>query len=210
MAESEDQELMNLLGKAPPPGVPPIVEDKLPPSTPPIPPSPPPPKVQPIKITAKDIMEVPPIVEPVLAAPVKSTELNPNATLNKEPQTLQKEENTDFNQLVSLFSKRVGKIMKNQDDIREKTLKDLDLLDKKLKATIDNKPNIAVVQGWVAMHQTLADMDGNSTAVLDSIARLISAAKKNDLLISAGGDVKLDGDSLVDILNQNRFEDEQQ
>jgi hypothetical protein len=77
------------------------------------------------------------------------------------------------------------------------------------EATKQNKRiSPAMVEAWTKLLQTKTEVNTNASRVLDSVARLISAGKGNDLIINLNQAKSANGIDLNAILAQPAYDDE--
>lgn len=135
------------------------------------------------------VPEPPPVVAPVLTpAPVEEPTLltkvddKPAAALVEE----QSEEDQGFKRLVSRFNASVEIIIDNHAKDRDQIERGISLLDAMIRDAVTNNKKIspAYVEAWAKLISAKTEVNANATGVLDSIAKLLSAGKKNDLILN--------------------------
>jgi hypothetical protein len=117
-------------------------------------------------------------------------------------------------QLLSKFGGSVDEIICNQRQDRIQVSQAIQVVAQHIAEKIQNEPNnlkgIGVfLDAWARMLQTKADINANASRALDSIAKLLSAGKSNDLILNiTGKNLDTNNLDLEALLNQPPTEDE--
>jgi hypothetical protein len=144
------------------------------------------------------------VPEPELVTPEKIEQ--PPADLDKPEES---PDDIGVRQLLAKFGSSVDEIISNQKADRSQIDDAILYLDGVIKKAIANDEKLSpmYVDAWARLHQAKADVNANASKVLDSVAKLLSAGKGNELVLnlglSASGDIDLE-----ELLKQDKYEDE--
>jgi hypothetical protein len=162
--EDVDNELVSMLESEPesPPQEPPPIEK---------PPTPP-----------QDVIPVsePKVTHNIVVEPTKSELIKPE----KEPQ-----DKLGLRKLVLDFSKTADVVSKNYESDRNRVEVAVAYFEHIVRDAQDNSKKLspAFVEGYVKLLAIKAEINTSATSLLDSIAKLVSAAKNNNIIINLGG-----------------------
>jgi hypothetical protein len=121
------------------------------------------------------------------------------------------EENADLGikQLLSKFGNTVEQIIENQDADRKQIDDAIQFLEGVIKDANNNNKKLSPVyiDAWTRLMQSKADVNANASKVLDSVAKLISAGKGNELIIK-NDNITSGSLDLEALLEQEKYEDE--
>ena len=152
-------------------------------------------------------VETPPVkefVDPVLES-VQTTYVEPEIFKDKpEDETSKK-----INELIKLFSSTVEIIVNNYSTDREQVESAISYFEEQVKVARAAKEKLppSIIEGWVKLLTVKAEINSNSVGVLDSMAKLLAAAKNNNLIINIG-EGKSGGLDLEKLLSQEPKDDE--
>lgn len=155
------------------------------------------------ELTEATTQEVP---EPELVTPEKVEA--PSADLDK-PETPSEDE-LGVKPLLNKFGASVDEIIDNQRSDREQIDNAIQYLDGVIKKAVEEEEKMSpiYVDAWARLLQAKADVNANASKVLDSVAKLFSAGKGNELILNLG--LSSSGDlDLEELLRQKQYEDEQ-
>ena len=146
-----------------------------------------------------------PVIEPEVTEVIEDTSILPS---NLEQPT--EDEDFGIKKLVSKFGNTVDIIIQNQSKDRDQLENAIGYFENEVKeATKQNKRiSPAMVEAWTKLLQTKTEVNTNASRVLDSVARLISAGKGNDLIINLNQAKSANDIDLNAILAQPAYDDE--
>lgn len=153
-----------------------MLEDSEPPSEPP--------SEQPLQEVFPPVQETqvaePKVTQNIVVEPTKSELITPE----KEPQ-----DKLGLRKLVLDFSKTADVVSKNYENDRNRVEVAVAYFEHIVRDAQDNgkKLSPAFVEGYVKLLAIKAEINTSATSLLDSIAKLISAAKNNNIIINLGG-----------------------
>lgn len=184
---NEDSDLVSILGESSEED---IIEEPVPTTPEPEPPA------------AKDIT----VVEPVLEN-VQTTYTEPEIFKDKPEDETSKR----INELIKLFGSTVEIIVNNYATDRAQVENAISYFEDQVKVARAAKEKLppAIIEGWVKLLMVKAEINSNSVGVLDSMAKLLAAAKNNNLVINIGENGKAGGLDLEKLLSQEPKDDEQ-
>jgi hydrogenase maturation factor HypF (carbamoyltransferase family) len=166
---SQNQELIEILSS---------VSEPEPPEEPP---------AQPVAQSTAPI--VPPLIEPSLIQAITPEPNRPPSSL-VESQDDKNNINENFKRLIELFGTSVNEIIHNQHSDREQANSAIQIVQTQINQMIQNGNTKGIgvyLDAWARLLQTKAEINANAPRSMDSIAKLLSAAKSNDLIINIGG-----------------------
>jgi hypothetical protein len=155
-----------------------------------------------------------PVVAPSKAAKfIDPVTVSPSPT--KLPAELTTEEKTEdvlgIKALLMGFGKIAQDIINKHATDREQVDQALKYFEQQVKAmqTAGIKLPSSLVEGWVSLLKIKADINSNAPAVLDSYAKLLAAAKNNNIVINMTGMQQGSGEIDLDkVLSQPAYDDE--
>jgi PHP family Zn ribbon phosphoesterase len=118
--------------------------------------------------------------------------------------------NDNFKRLIELFGTSVNEIINNQHTDREQVDSAIQIVQAQINTMIQsgNTKGIGVyLDAWARLLQTKAEVNANAPRSMDSIAKLLSAAKSNDLIINLGGGAAKGTLNLEELLSQPMKDD---
>lgn len=120
------------------------------------------------------------------------------------------EDDIGIRALLSQFGSSLDNIIKNHKADRDQVEEAIRLIEKKVKDSIDSgaKINSTYLDVYARLLQTKTDINAMAPKALDSVAKLISAGKGNDLIVNLGVSSN-SGIDLEKLLQQKAYEDEQ-
>lgn len=112
-------------------------------------------------------------------------------------------------QLLSKFGNTVEQIIINQETDRKQIDDAIQFLEGVIKSARDKGEKLSpvYVDAWTRLMQSKADVNANASKVLDSVAKLVSAGKGNELVIK-NDSVSTGSLDLESLLEQEKYEDE--
>lgn len=150
---------------------------------------------KPVQVTPEPVL-IPKPVPDMLATNLTTPSEGPQDELN-------------IKAILLKFSSSLDSILENIPKDRNQIEGTIQLVETQIKAamaTPDKRIPSVLVEALVRLLQTKAEVNTNATMVLDSITKLLSAGKKNELMVSIGAKTgELD---LVKLLTQPKREDE--
>lgn len=193
--EEVDSELLDLLNATEVPA--------LPPTTPPPTITEPTPVAAPSSPSLAQALIVEPETTPHQAIPI------PAANLDKPEDSLDK---LGIKNLLEGFHSTSKLIIDNHAADRAQVDEALKYLETQVKASVSagDKAQTAMVDGWVKLLQTKAEINTNAVSVLDAQAKLLAAVKNNNVIVNVGGGSVGEGEiDLKTVFDQPLNEDEQ-
>jgi hypothetical protein len=203
---SEDQELLELLGALNPSKpqtvdldvIPPAEEPEQPVATESTPVQQPAvqsdiPNLEPTA-PVPDIPEVepppidkPPIIEPELTEnPVMQLTHNapPEPDLMTPTIQTQTQDQLGAKILLAKFGTTISKIISNHDKDRDQAENAITFFESKVRNAADTKGMTPYVEGWIHSLKLKAEINLNATHALDSITKLLAASKGNEIIVN--------------------------
>lgn len=153
------------------------------------------------------ITEIPkPVVEPELRQP-EPPKVPKSDLMNDIPQP---KDAAEVSQLLTKFATVIDTIIANYGTDRGQIELAIQLIEPMIReaATANRKVPPAFVDSWTRLLQTKAEINTNATSALDSVAKLLAAAKNNQLVVQTNVGNKAGGIDLVTLLQLPRTEDE--
>lgn len=147
-----------------------------------------------------------PVEEPVYTQP-NNDPVVPSELLVPTPE---KDDELGVKDLLQKFRTHANKIIGDHDADRQQIQEAIRMLQPYVEQSVaGNKPKVTsiIVESWAKLLQTKAEITSNGVSVLDSISRLISAAKNNQIVLNQQN-VQAGSVDLKDILSQPLEEDE--
>lgn len=147
-----------------------------------------------------------PVEEPVFTQP-SDEPIVPSELLVPTPE---KDDELGVKDLLQKFRTHANKIIGDHDADRQQIQEAIRMLQPYVEQSVaGSKPKITsiIVESWAKLLQTKAEITSNGVSVLDSISRLISAAKNNQIVLNQQN-VQAGSVDLKDILSQPPEEDE--
>jgi len=91
-----------------------------------------------------------------------------------------------INSLIKLFSDTANDIIHNYHNDRTQVNDALGYFENEVRVARSNGAKItpAMIEGWVKLLSVKSDINSNSISILDSMAKLLSAAKNNNLIVN--------------------------
>jgi len=144
-------------------------------------------------------------VEPEITEVFEKKELPSSDLIEKT-----EDEDLGIKQLVSKFSSTVETIIQNHKKDRSQLNDAITYFEEEVKEARKSNKRLSssMIDGWAKLLQTKTEINANASRVLDSVTRLISAGKGNDLIINLNQKAATDID-LDTLLNQPKYEDEE-
>ena len=148
---------------------------------------------------------VQPVSEPTLNVPVVQEPIQ--ATLTTPTQN---NDDIGIKVLLNKFGDSVNVILNNQLRDREQVESAILFFEAHVRqvTAAGGRLSPSYIEAWSTLLRTKTEINTNATGVLDSIARLLSAGKKNDLIINLGASPGSEGIDLETLLSQPKKEDE--
>jgi hypothetical protein len=146
------------------------------------------------------------VVEPELRPPAPP-EVPKSDLMNTAPQP---KDAAEISQLLTKFATVIDTIIANYGTDRGQIELAIQLIEPMIReaATVNKKVPPAFVDSWTRLLQTKAEINTNATSALDSVAKLLAAAKNNQLVVQTNVGTKGGGMDLVTLLQLPRTEDE--
>jgi len=146
------------------------------------------------------------VTEPVLET-VKTTYAEPEIFKDKPEDETSKR----INELIKLFGSTVEVIVNNYATDRAQVESAISYFEDQVKVARAAKEKLppSIIEGWVKLLMVKAEINSNSVGVLDSMAKLLAAAKNNNLVINIGEGGQTGGLNLEKLLSQEPKDDEQ-
>lgn len=167
--------------------------------------APPPPPQKPRRPDA--IMTVKPAVsEPVMNAPIQIIRSKPDDGPSAPIDVKESSQVAGIKGLLDIYVSQVSVLINNQVKDREQIDQAFNFLDGAIRTAAESGLKISpvYVESWAKLAIAKAEVNQSSTAVLDSIAKLLAAGKKNELVVNTGsqtaGTSSID---LADLLSQD-------
>lgn len=152
-----------------------------------------------------------------VAAPVEEPELVPAVIEQKEPppsELIQEEEEgkeqAGVRQLVMKFAGVVDEVLENNTENRKQLQEAIEYLDTQIKEARESGAKLSpvFVEQWAKLMIAKAEINTNTSKVLDSVAKLVAAGKGNELVIVNNNMEKTGSLDLESLLSQPAYEDE--
>jgi len=146
------------------------------------------------------------VTEPILET-VKTTYTEPEIFKDKPEDETSKR----INELIKLFGSTVEVIVNNYATDRAQVESAISYFEDQVKVARAAKEKLppSIIEGWVKLLMVKAEINSNSVGVLDSMAKLLAAAKNNNLVINIGEGGQTGGLNLEKLLSQEPKDDEQ-
>lgn len=146
-----------------------------------------------------------PVVEPEVTEVIEDTSILPS-NLGKSTE----DEDFGIKKLVSKFGSTVDIIIQNQSKDRDQLEDAIGYFENEVKEARKSNQRVspAMIEAWTKLLQTKTEVNTNASRVLDSVARLISAGKGNDLVINLNQAKSANELDLNAILAQPAYDDE--
>jgi hypothetical protein len=140
------------------------------------------------------------VVEPQLSPAPEPPPLPP-ATLTKVEVI---KDDLGIKKLIGKFTDSVDVIISNQGADRQQAENTFAYLDNLIRTAFASNVKVSpsIIEAWVKSMQIKSDINANAVGALDSIAKLLAAAKKHDLIINLGGGADPSGIDLAALLAQ--------
>lgn len=157
--------------------------------------------------------DLPPIVEPELKPANENIKLPANVEMSPllPPKKVDGGEldvvSLQVQELLIAYGDHFKTTVKNYDKDRVQIEQVISLLDTVVRTSILQKGASPYVDALARLLATKAEINTNATSALDSIAKLLAAAKSNDVIVNLGGVQKGQLD-LEALLSQPKREDE--
>ena len=121
------------------------------------------------------------VVEPELRPPAPP-EVPKSDLMNTAPQP---KDAAEISQLLTKFATVIDTIIANYGTDRGQIELAIQLIEPMIReaATVNKKVPPAFVDSWTRLLQTKAEINTNATSALDSVAKLLAAAKNNQLVV---------------------------
>jgi|APFre7841882654_1041346.scaffolds.fasta_scaffold236505_1 hypothetical protein len=147
------------------------------------------------------------IIEPELVKASEVQTILPSSDLLIQPI---QEDAAGVKVLLGVFGTTVQDIVRNYTKDREQIDKAIEYFESEVKSsqTSGAKLSPAFIEAWAKLLQAKAEINMSATSSLDSIAKLISAGKGNDLVINLNGKIPKGNLNLEALLTQPKYEDE--
>lgn len=164
----------------------------------------------PVELPKPQLPAEPPIVQ-VAAPPVILLQAKPEPNLPKADLVKIEDgpqDDLNIKAILAKFGTSLDLILANHTQDRAQIETTIQFVDTQIKAAVtgDKKISPMFIDALVRLLQTKAEINTNATSVLDSITKLLSAGKKNELLVNIGakgGDL-----DIMKLLSQPRRDDE--
>ena len=146
-----------------------------------------------------------PVIEPEVTEVIEDTSILPS-NLGKSTE----DEDFGIKKLVSKFGTTVDIIIQNQSKDRDQLEDAIGYFENEVKEARKSNQRVspAMIEAWTKLLQTKTEVNTNASRVLDSVARLISAGKGNDLVINLNQAKSANELDLNAILAQPDYDDE--
>lgn len=156
--------------------------------------------------------DLPPIVEPELVPANENIKLPPNVEMSPLlPKKIDPAEldvvSLQVQELLVAYNDHFKTTVKNYDKDRTQAEQLISLIETVVRSSIMQKGASPYVDALVRLLAIKAEINTNATSALDSIAKLLAAAKSNDIIVNLGGVQKGQLD-LEALLSQPKREDE--
>jgi hypothetical protein len=147
------------------------------------------------------------IIEPELIAASDIQTIPPSSDLMAQPN---QEDVAGVKVLLGVFGTTVQDIVQNYKKDREQIDKAIEYFEAEVRSAQKSgaKLSPAFTEAWAKLLQAKAEINMSATSSLDSIAKLISAGKGNDLVINLNGNIPKGNLNLEALLSQPAYEDE--
>jgi hypothetical protein len=168
---------------------------------------------------SKEIAEVAKITQPIPPAPPKPIQPVQEPVLEKDVIKIASSDllvpggeatnlTAPFLELLKTFPTIANKIIANHASDREQVEQAIKFLETQMK-NMGNKLPAVILETWAKLLATKAEINANANGVLDSSAKLLAAAKNNNIIINVGDDNKsIGGLDLAALLAQPQRDDE--
>lgn len=125
------------------------------------------------------------VAEPVLSSP--AAQAFPISQLSEATQVPPEQlDPHGLKQLVSGFVTQVARITSNTEADRIQLQGAIDALDARIKGALNGETPVPqiYVESWAKLLVAKADINANASSVLDSVAKLLAALKKSDVIVN--------------------------
>jgi hypothetical protein len=162
-----------------------------------------PPKEIVVKIPS--VEAIPPVEEPEIQPVIKKEPPKSDLTIPEDND----EDDLGMRALVGKFGIAVESIIENQSADRAQIDEAIKFFEKEVRKARENKQKISpsMVEAWAKLLQTKTEVNSNASKVLDSVTRLISAGKGNELIIKPGDVGNSSNMNIAELLSQDDDDD---
>lgn len=129
--------------------------------------------------------ELVPVVEPIIT-PVLATKTKEKTDLFNTPKEPEDEKSFASKEFLEKFVNVANEIVTNHTKDRDQIEEAISYFAAEVKQArqLGLKLPPALIDGWVKLLATKSDVNANATGVLDSMAKLLAAAKNNNLIVN--------------------------